>query len=138
MLGKKARIRVAFIVGGDSLFEQFADALNGATDVHAWEEEAGHDDFEAPLLFDAHGCCEDGFGAEKSVVWELAVGIGGDVGFHKVDLGLEVVIEADFERHDDFAVLDLVDEFLCIRKVFEKSACLVEPGGKRGEVGNRV
>jgi hypothetical protein len=68
----------------------------------------------------------------------LAVGIGGDVGFHKIDLSLEVFIEAYFERHDDFTVLDLVDEFLCIREVFEKSACLIEPGGKRTEVSNSL
>jgi hypothetical protein len=68
----------------------------------------------------------------------LAVGIGGDVGFHKVNLSLEVFIEAYFEGHDDFAVLDLVDEFLCIREVFEKSTSLIEPGGKRTKIGNSL
>ena len=90
------------------------------------------------MLLDSHGGGEDGFGAEKSVVCELAVGVGGDVGFHKVDLGLEVLIEADFERHDDFAVLDLLDEFLCVGKVFEKSAGLVEARSNRTKVGHRL
>jgi hypothetical protein len=78
------------------------------------------------LLFGGHCGSEDGFGGEEAVVWELAVGVGGDVGFHKFHVGFQVLVKAHLIRHDNLAVLHFLYEFLRIRQVFHQRSGLVD------------
>jgi hypothetical protein len=109
-------------------------AIECAGLIDGADVEPGHDDLDCPLVPGRECAGVDLSTGEEGSVGEGGGGVGGDVGAHEVDVGLEVVIECHFPGHDDFSLGDEGDEVVGVGELPQLVARLVhlrDEGGRR-------